>query len=158
MKNLIIGILAIISFGLYLTKEDVKEEVKKLETELDSCRKERFVVYEDLTDWQMMKIALAVVESELCPDVVNNIGATGIYQIMPVYVAQCNKLSGYEKYTIADAKNVKKSSEMFELINSWNNKERSIEKAIKKHNPTSGKWYDNRVLDKFEIIKSIVEI
>lgn len=102
------------------------------------------------SDWSKMVSALIKVESNGRADAVNeNSGATGILQIMPIYVAEANRISG-RNYTLEDRLDPRKSIEMFEIVQGHHNPKRNIEKAIRSHNPTAGDWYYNRVIKAME--------
>ena len=102
------------------------------------------------SDWSKMVSALIKVESNGRADAVNeNSGATGILQIMPIYVAEANRISG-RNYTLEDRLDPRKSIEMFEIVQGHHNPNRNIEKAIRSHNPTAGDWYYNRVIKAME--------
>ena len=59
----------------------------------------------------------------------------GILQIVPILVKECNQIlkskKSKKRYTLSDRYNVKKSKEMFVLLQEHFNPEHNIEKAIK---------------------------
>jgi hypothetical protein len=59
-------------------------------------------------------------------------------QITPILVADCNQIlkqrGSKKRYTLADRFSVKKSKEMFLLIQSWYNPHNNVEKAIRSWN------------------------
>lgn len=104
------------------------------------------------SDWSKMVSALIQVESKGKADAVNQTsGATGILQLMPIYVAEANRISG-RNYTLEDRYDPAKSIEMFEIVQGHHNPGRDIERAIRKHNPTAGDWYYKRVIKAMEEI------
>lgn len=62
----------------------------------------------------------------------------GAMQISPICVRECNsilkKRGSKKRYTMADRFNIKKSREMFVLIQSYHNPSNSVEKAIRAWN------------------------
>ena len=59
-------------------------------------------------------------------------------QITPILVADCNQILKKKKsklrYTLSDRLNVKKSKEMFLIIQEWYNPQNNVEKAIRSWN------------------------
>jgi len=87
----------------------------------------------ELTEWDKMYQRIVMVESEGDRLAYNKSGAAGEIQIKPIYVKDCNRILGYEKYTLEDRYSREKSREMFEIIQSKYNPERDIDKAILIH-------------------------
>lgn len=111
-----------------------------------------------ITEWDLMYEALVQVESEGDSLAVNkNSGAAGVIQIMPVYVAEANRLIGMERYKLDDRFNPVKSREMFEIIQAHHNPYYNVIKAIRDHNPKAGRWYLDRVLKKMDSIETDYE-
>lgn len=111
-----------------------------------------------ITEWDLMYEALIQVESEGNPQALNkNSGAAGVIQIMPVYVAEANRLVGNERYCLDDRFDPIKSREMFEIIQAHHNPYYNIIKAIRDHNPKAGRWYLDRVLEKMDSIRTEYE-
>lgn len=102
------------------------------------------------TDWSRMIGALIKVESDFNASAENlSSGAAGILQIMPIFVAEANRLSG-KGFTLEDRFDPRKSLEMFEIVQAHHNPGRDIEKAIRMHNPGGKDWYYNRVIKAME--------
>ena len=98
------------------------------------------------SEWDRMIKALIQVESAGKPTAVNSkTGASGILQIMPIYVKDANRISG-RNYTLEDRFDPDKSIEMFGIIQNHYNPDHDIEKAIRSHNPGAGDWYYKRVV------------
>lgn len=105
------------------------------------------------TRWDKLRTAIIAVESEGKLKAVNG-NCVGVLQISPVYVDQCNKILGYNKYKLRDRYDSLKSIEMFELYQNHFNVYRDESKAIKIHNPKAGNWYRKRVLQELDKINS----
>ena len=104
------------------------------------------------TDFELVTIAIIWQESKGNSNAVNN-NAVGIFQITPIYVKEVNRILGYNKFSHRNAFSDTLSHEMFKLVQEYYNKEKSVSKAIKMHNPTAGNWYYNQVLDKYLMLK-----
>lgn len=99
-----------------------------------------------VSEWDRMIDALIKVESGGKSTAVNpKTGASGILQIMPIYVKDANRISG-RNYTLEDRFDPDKSLEMFCIIQNHYNPDHDIEKAIRSHNPGAGDWYYDRVM------------
>jgi hypothetical protein len=108
-------------------------------------------------DWFLLKLAIVKVESGFNPGAVNErTKAGGLFQIMPSggFLCEANRITG-AKYVDSCRFDPKASTEIFEIVNRRHNRERSVEKAIRLHNPTAGEWYTKRVLKEYELLKSI---
>ena len=88
-------------------------------------------------DWHPIMEAIIQVESEGNPRAVKG-NSCGAMQITPILVKDCNKIlkkrNSKKRYTLADRFSVKKSKEMFLLIQSYYNPTNNIEKAIRAWN------------------------
>lgn len=87
-------------------------------------------------DWSKLIDAIAMVESKGNPKAFNpNGNCAGLLQITPGLVKQCNiwlkAKKSKKRYTLADRYNVKKSKEMFVMVQSYYNKTNDVEKAIR---------------------------
>lgn len=87
-------------------------------------------------DWSKLIDAIAMVESKGNPKAFNpNGNCAGLLQITPGLVKQCNiwlkTKKSKKRYTLADRYNVKKSKEMFLMVQSYYNKTNDVEKAIR---------------------------
>ena len=87
-------------------------------------------------DWSPVVDAIIQVESKGNPKAFNKNGnCAGILQITPGLVKQCNTWlkakKSKKRYTLADRYDVKKSKEMFVMVQSYYNKSNNVEKAIR---------------------------
>lgn len=87
----------------------------------------------ELTDWQVLQLAIAYTESRFNPAAVGKAQDSGILQITPVYVAEVNRLYG-TSFVLQDAFDPVKSLEMWDLMQSHYNEGRDLERAIALHN------------------------
>ena len=101
-------------------------------------------------DWNPVMDAIIQVESEGNPNAVSG-NSVGAMQITPILVKDCNEILKKQKskkrYTMDDRYSVAKSKEMFLLIQSYYNRENSIEKAIRSWN--GGVKYSVRATNKY---------
>lgn len=81
-------------------------------------------------DWARVIDAIAQVESKGNPNARNG-SCCGILQITPICVKQVNILVGRQAYTLKDRFDVKKSKEMFVIIQEHYNKQNDVERAIR---------------------------
>ncbi|MCR5269451.1 MAG: lytic transglycosylase domain-containing protein [Prevotella sp.] len=90
-----------------------------------------------LFDWNPVMEAIILVESGGNPNAVSG-NSVGVMQITPICVRECNKilekLGRKLRYSMNDRYDVKKSKEMFLLIQSYHNKTNNVEKAIRSWN------------------------
>lgn len=104
------------------------------------------VYVETPSQWDSLISALIDVESNGNPMAVNaSSGASGVLQIMPIYLQEVNRILGEERYTLDDRFDEIKSIEMFNILQGHHNPTRDIDKAIKLHNPNGGQAYMNKV-------------
>ena len=101
-------------------------------------------------NWNPVMDAIIQVESEGNPNAVSG-NSVGAMQITPILVKDCNEILKKQKskkrYTMDDRYSVAKSKEMFLLIQSYYNRENSIEKAIRSWN--GGVKYSVRATNKY---------
>lgn len=124
--------------------------------------KEVYVAGEELDEWTILTMAIMKTESEFDP---SRIGATqdvGIMQFTPIAVEEVNRilrLEGKEdEYSHLDAFDIRKTIEMFNIIQNYHNKEQNISKAIHQHNPGGASiGYGKKVYDNIRFIKRLEE-
>ena len=101
-------------------------------------------------DWGPVMDAIIQVESEGNPNAVSG-KSVGVMQITPILVEDCNnilmKKKSKKRFTLSDRYSVKKSKEMFLLIQSYYNPTNSIEKAIRSWN--GGVRYSVRATNRY---------
>ena len=101
-------------------------------------------------DWGPVTDAIIQVESEGNPNAVSG-KSVGVMQITPILVEDCNnilmKKKSKKRFALSDRYSVKKSKEMFLLIQSYYNPTNSIEKAIRSWN--GGVHYSVRATNRY---------
>ena len=102
-----------------------------------------------LTEWEIMELAMAYTESKFNPSAVGKDKDYGILQITPIYVEEVNRLGG--DYSHADAFDIDKSFEMFEILQAHHNPERDIKKGISLHNKS--KYYAMEVENNITLVR-----
>ena len=105
---------------------------------------------EDLTDWQVLWLAIAYTESRFNSDAVGKAHDSGILQITPVYVEEVNRLYGTD-YDIQDAFDVDKALELVALLQAKKNPSKDIDTAIFYHNKSV--VYRDAVKKNMELIR-----
>lgn len=106
-------------------------------------------IYREHSDWELLKIAIIWQESKGNSEAIGGNGY-GIYQITPIYVKECNRILGYNKYTHTDAFKDSLANDMFEVVQSYHNTEKCVKKAIKLHN--KGDKYYQEVMNKYNML------
>lgn len=98
------------------------------------------------TDFPKTVKAIIEVESHGNPNAINSSsGASGIMQLMPIYVKEVNRILGEDVYTLEDRFNPVKTLEMFCILQDYHNPDQNVDKAIALHN--KGKAY-------YDLVKS----
>lgn len=115
-----------------------------------------YTLPDTLSEWSLLQLAIAMTESEFNPDAIGKTKDYGIYQITPIYVDEINRLLGEKEYTHAQAFDITKSVEMFNVFQSFKNPEKDIETAIYFHNKAS--WYKRKVMRNYETVKRYEEL
>lgn len=106
-----------------------------------------------LNDWELFIMGLAVVESDLFPDVVSGAGAAGVLQQMPSFVDEANRLIGSSYYSYSDRFDPTLSLEMFNSVMCLRGIRGDIPSAIRLYNPGAGDWYADRVYSEIAFVK-----
>ena len=110
-----------------------------------------------LTEFELIELAIIWQETKFNPNPKYSDGESeGILQITPIYVKECNRILGYNKYTLHDRRNPLKSHEMFLVVQNYHNPEKDVKKAVKLHN--KGKRYFEEVMDRYNCLKLHQEI
>lgn len=164
-KHLISGIIAscvLVAFfcaGAFTGQYCQKDKQEKV---VEEKIKEVYVEGEELDEWTILTMAIMKTESEFDP---SRIGATqdvGIMQFTPVGIEEVNRIlrleGKEEEYSHLDAFDIEKTIEMFNIIQSYHNKEQNISKAIHQHNPGGASiGYGKKVYDNIRFIKRMEE-
>ena len=110
-------------------------------------------------NWVVLIDAIINIESGGNDTISGSTNDLGCIQATPIYVEEANricKLKGINKnYTLEDRKSRKKSIEMFNILQSYYNKKRSIEKAARLHNPGAGQAYIDKVINEYNRLKQL---
>ena len=162
----VIGVLlfiqAILAFEIskYTTKED-RENIKDLQERATYLEEYIKHIQPDSLfnkDWFLFKLALIQVESGLNHKALNpNTGAAGLYQIMPVYINEANRVGKGILFTDSCKWDIARSNLMFETVNAHHNPSKNIYRTIRGHNPGAGDWYKDKVLHWYNRFKIISE-
>lgn len=114
-----------------------------------------------LDEWTTFQMAIVMTESKFNPRAVGKDGDWGIFQQIPIYVAECNRIldlrkSTQERYVHEDSFDVGKSIEMFNLLQSHYNPEQDIDVALRYQNKAG--WYAKEVKKNIVFIKQMEEV
>lgn len=166
IKHLISGIIysitIIVAFsagaftGQYCQKD-------KQERVVEEKIKEVYVEGEELDEWTILTMAIMKTESEFDPTQIGSSQDLGILQCTQIYVEEVNRIlrmqeGNQKEYSHLDAFDIRKSIEMFNIVQGYHNKEHSISKAISGHNPGGASiGYGKKVYDNIRFIKRMEE-
>jgi hypothetical protein len=106
----------------------------------------------ELTEWDVLQLAIMFKESRFNPNAVGSANDRGVYQITLPYMREANRLSG-RNYTHDDAFDIRKSIEMFAIVQGRYNQNKDIHEAIKHHNPGAGAGYEKEILRNMQVIR-----
>lgn len=138
-----------------LTIYIIFSEIQSIKIEKQSIKIEKQFV--PLTDFELIELAIIWQESKANPNPKYSDGESeGILQITPIYVKECNRILGKNKYTLHDRRNPLKSHEMFLVVQNYHNPEKDVKKAVKLHNKAG--WYFEEVMDRYNFVKLHQEI
>lgn len=146
--------LILSGFGSFADEKKYKDNINSLEEVIANQK----VVIDSLfiplikkeKDWNLFIEALIWVESKNDVNAVNErTGASGILQIMPVLIDDVNRICGYDKYTLDDRFNAKKSREIFDIIQSVYNPDKDLNLALVIWNSRASWEYHNKVLTRY---------
>ena len=129
--TLFCGVLVLLIAGSLYAQED--PEPAPVPEKISAVQLLRKQHQDDLTDWQVLQLAIAYTESRFNPSAVGKAQDSGILQITPIYVAEVNRIAGTD-YVLQDAFDTGKSLEMWDLMQAHYNEGRDLERAIALHN------------------------
>ena len=112
---------------------------------------------EELSDWQMLILAIALTESRCNPEAVGRDGDRGVLQLTPIFVREADRLTGRE-WTAEDAYDIGASLEMFESVQRAHNPGRDFDEAVRLHNPGAGESYRRKVRENFELVRAYEQV
>ena len=148
----------------YLLNKKLKETESKLaEVEMKFNEANELNEYlkskdgDSLSEWDMFTLALTKVESGYNPTATSSVGAKGYFQIMPIYVAEVNRVHKTNYVYEEVVASFEQSYEVFTLMQEAHNKEYDMDKALKLHNGDH-KWYRKRVYNEMENIERYEEM
>lgn len=141
-----------------LDSTKTKLEQVEQELEIERNREQDVQVKDDsLSEWDMFTLALMKVESEYKPTAVSSVGAKGYFQIMPIYVAEVNRVHKTNFVYEEVVASFEQSYEVFTLMQEAHNKEYDMDKALILHNGDH-KWYRKRVYNEMANIERYEEM
>ena len=125
------------------------------ELEEKEYRVDTIVVYKNGHDydWELFTQALIWVESKGDCKAVGSKDDTGVLQITPILLQDCNRILKYEAFTLEDRLDSLKLVEMFNIIQDHYNPQHDYHLALKIWNGKAPLSYHRKVMDKFNEIK-----
>lgn len=104
---------------------------------------------EELSEWQKFQMAIIWTESKANPNAVGKDNDGGLYQMIPVYVEEVNRVCG-TSYTHADVFDPDKAIEIFNAMQGYYNPDKDFDTALRYHNRAES--YKRVVLDNLAMI------
>ena len=162
MKRYItIFILALVATFFIGRTSVLSKELKETKASLASVEQELNdylnAPMDSLSEWDMFTLALMKVESNYNVSAESSVGAKGYFQIMPIYVAEVNRVHK-TNYVYEDVvRSFEQSYEVFTLMQEAHNKDFSMDKALVLHNGDH-KWYKKRVYKEMANIEKYEEM
>lgn len=107
-------------------------------------------IEKEKVNWDKLIEAIIWKESRGNDKAINNkTNAAGCMQITPIYLKQCNKILGQNKYKLSDRYSRRKSIEMFNVYQGHFNPNKDLHLAIKLHNPRASYSYHKEIENKY---------
>lgn len=162
MKRYItIFVLALVATFFIGRTSVLSKELKETKASLASVEQELNdylnAPVDSLSEWDMFTLALMKVESNYNVSAESSVGAKGYFQIMPIYVAEVNRVHK-TNYVYEDVvRSFEQSYEVFTLMQEAHNKDFSMDKALVLHNGDH-KWYKKRVYKEMANIEKYEEM
>jgi hypothetical protein len=148
----------------YLLNKKLKETESKLaEVEMKFNEANELNEYlkskdgDSLSEWDMFTLALTKVESGYNPTASSSVGAKGYFQIMPIYVAEVNRVHKTNYVYEEVVASFEQSYEVFTLMQEAHNSEYDMDRALELHNGNHG-WYKRRVYKELKEIRRYEEM
>ena len=104
--------------------------------------------------WELFIFALIKVESGGDSTCIGMSDDVGILQITPICVREVNRILGMQVYALSDRYSVKKSLEMFDIIQAHKNPQLDIRLAAKIWNPRAPKSYYKKIEQQIHLATS----
>ena len=112
----------------------------------NECQSKEVICPEtELSAVHLSILGLCMHESHYNPTRDGKTNDLGILQLTPIYVAECNRIIGEERYSLADRSVIQKSLEMFYIYQNKYNPNWDLDKMIELHNPRAGESYKKSV-------------
>jgi hypothetical protein len=155
---LLVGMCAL-PFHIYYL---MSEKIESLEYEMDILHERINSMNVDSLfnkEWFLFKMALIKVESNFDPNAMNKQSkAAGIYQILPIYIREANRVSrNIFLFTDSCKWDTERSNLMFEVVNAHHNPNKDMFRTIRNHNPGAGNWYRDRVMKEYDFFSKLAE-
>lgn len=105
---------------------------------------------DELTEWQMLQMAIIYTESRFEPSALGANQDAGLYQLTPIYIREVNRVAGTD-YAHEDAFDPEKAVEIFNTMQEIKNPGHDFELAVYYHNKSSA--YLNKVRQNYELVR-----
>jgi len=151
---LIVGAIIGAAIMSFIQPQTVEAEVEeRVEQQLELAKNT------ELTDWQILELAIMKTESEFNPVARGAKGDLGLFQITEIYVEECNRLAGEPHWVHTDAFVPERALEMFNFYQDAHNPSKDYIRAINAHNPGGESiGYSQKVLANMDYIRNYEKI
>lgn len=151
-------IVMLILFISYYCALEKNNDIYQIRTEyiIDTVYIEKDTVYcfvntnNEEIDWNKFIQAVIHVESKGNKNAVGNNNDVGVLQIRQTIVDDCNRIVGYDKYSMNDRTDSLKSVEMFNVIQNYYNPKKDPHYALKIWNPRSSFNYHFKIAKHYD--------
>lgn len=126
-------------------EKTVIKDTVYLDTDTVYC----FINIDDNLDWNKFIQSVIYVESKGNVNAVGTKDDVGILQIRQTVVDDCNRIVGYEKYSLDDRTDSLLSIEMFNVIQNYYNPKKDFHYALKIWNPQSSFNYHYKIAKQY---------
>lgn len=110
---------------------------------------------QELTRWQKLQMAIIWTESKANPKAIGRDNDGGLYQMVPVYVEEVNRVCGTH-YTHDDVFDPDKAIEIFNAMQGYYNPNKDFDTAFRYHNRSEA--YKRVVMQNYELICRMEEV
>ena len=101
-------------------------------------------------NWDLFIKSITLLESNWNDSAIGKTNDVGYLQITPIIVEDCNRIIGYEKYSLNDRFSRDLSIEMFNVIQNNYNKDKDIHFAMKIWNPYAPISYHRKIVKTYK--------
>lgn len=154
IRTVLFGVFIGIMFGILISNNSYYHNEPTIIYKTDTvCVVKSLSNSPNKKDWDYFIEAIIWKESRGNTNAVGTSNDIGVLQITPIIIEDCNRILGYNKYTLDDRYSREKSIEIFNIIQAYYNPQKDFNLALKIWNPRSPLSYHRDILNKYEELK-----